>query len=242
MTESSGSSGVRIAVVIPALNEEDALPRVLQEIPPGLAERIVVVDNGSTDQTTAAALANGAEAISEPRRGYGSACLAGLEHVRKTGAPEIVVFLDADYSDHPGEMPDLVAPILMDEAELVIGSRVLGKAAPGALLPQARYGNALATTLIRWRWGVEFTDLGPFRAIRWAALETLAMQEVNFGWTVEMQVKAARQGLRCKEIPVSYRKRVGSSKITGTLRGTIGAGTRILWLIGKEAIRLPWTR
>lgn len=240
MSDRSDIPGVRIAVVIPALNEEQALPKVLAEIPGELVERVVVVDNGSTDQTMAVARAGGAEPISEPRRGYGSACLAGLEHLRRSGAPEIVVFLDADYSDHPAEMQDLISPIVMDEADLVIGSRVLGNAAPGALLPQARYGNLLATTLIRWRWGVEFSDLGPFRAIRWSALESLRMREINYGWTVEMQVKAARQGLRCEEIPVSYRKRVGRSKITGTVRGTVGAGTRILWLIGREAIRVPW--
>jgi len=227
----------RVAVVIPALDEEDSIPLVIAEIPGEVAGRVVVVDNGSRDGTAEAAAGAGAEVVREPRRGYGAACLAGLERLRRTGPPEVVVFLDADRSDHPGEMGRVAGPVLSGEADLVVGSRVLGEAEPGALLPQARWGNGLATSLIRLRWGVAFTDLGPFRAANWEVLERMRMSETNFGWTVEMQVKAARLGLRCLEVPVSYRRRIGRSKITGTLRGTLGAGSRILYLIGREAIR-----
>lgn len=223
-------------MVIPALNEEKAVGLVVSEVPARLGARVVVVDNASEDATAAAAIRAGAEVVREARRGYGRACLAGIAHLRRTGPPEVVVFLDADRSDHPREMVRLVAPVLAGKADLVIGSRVLGRPDRGALLPQARWGNALATLLIRMRWGVRFTDLGPFRAMRWEALDRLEMSETNFGWTAQMQVRAARFGLRCEEVPVSYRRRLGRSKITGTLRGTLGAGSRILWVIGREAL------
>ena len=190
-----------------------------------------MADNGSTDGTARVAREGGAEVVPAPRRGYGSACLAGLDHLRRTGPPDVVVFVDADWSDHAEELPGLIAPILAGEADLVIGSRILGRREPGALLPQARAGNLVACAMIRLLYGHRFTDLGPFRAIRWEALERLRMSDPNFGWTAEMQVKALRHGLRCTEIPVSYRRRVGVSKITGTVSGTIRAGYKILWTV-----------
>ena len=220
-----------VDVVIPALNEERSLPSVLADLPRPPVRRIVVADNGSTDGTARVAWEGGAEVVEAPRRGYGSACLAGLDHLRRTGPPDIVVFVDADWSDHPEELPSLIAPILAGEADLVIGSRILGRREPGALLPQARAGNLVACAMIRLLYGHRFTDLGPFRAIRWEALERLKMADPNFGWTAEMQVKALRHGLRCAEVPVSYRRRVGVSKITGTVSGTIRAGYKILWTV-----------
>lgn len=222
-----------IDVVIPALNEEASLPLVLADLP-RTVRRVVVADNGSTDGTARVAREGGAEVVVAPRRGYGSACLAGLDHLRRTGPPGIVVFLDADYSDHPDELPGLVAPILAGEADLVIGSRALGHRERGALLPQARAGNLVACLLIRLFYGHRFTDLGPFRAIRWEALERLEMADPNFGWTAEMQVKAVRRGLKCTEVPVSYRRRTGVSKITGTISGTLRAGYKILWTVARH--------
>ena len=189
---------------------------------------MIVVDNASTDATATVARTSGATVVSEPRPGYGSACLAGLRYLRANGPPDIVVFLDGDYSDHPDELPLLLEPIRKGRAQLVIGSRVLGERERGALLPQARAGNWVACGLIRWLYGHVYTDLGPFRAITWTGLEALAMSDTTFGWTAEMQVKALRQGLKVMEVPVSYRRRVGVSKITGTLRGTILAGYKIL--------------
>lgn len=228
-------------MVIPALNEEASIGRVLADIPRSGAgfvlEHVVVVDNGSRDGTAEAARRGGAETLSEPRRGYGQACLTGIAWLSTPGRrPDILVFLDADYSDFPAELPGVVAPIASGEADLVIGSRVIGHREAGALLPQARFGNWLATRLIRLFWGASWTDLGPFRAIRFDRYEELGMVDRNFGWTVEMQVKGARRGLRGVEVPVSYRKRIGSSKVTGTIHGTLAAGTKILWTIFREAL------
>lgn len=225
----------RIAVVIPALNEEASLPLVLADIPRELVQRIVVVDNGSADRTALVAAAHGALVVQEPERGYGSACLRGLAELAKD-PPDIVVFLDADYSDHPDELPQIVQPILDGRAVMVLGSRLAGHRERGAMPPQSVWGNRLACFLMRCLFGARYTDLGPFRAIRWEALEKLGMCDRNFGWTVEMQIKAARQGLRSMEVPVSYRRRVGASKISGTVRGTILAGSKILYLIGKYGI------
>jgi glycosyltransferase involved in cell wall biosynthesis len=223
----------RISLVIPALNEELSLPLVLKALPRDLLHEIVVVDNGSTDATARVAGQAGARVVTEPVRGYGSACLTGIAAL---DAPDIVAFLDADYSDHPEELPEVLAPVLEDRADLVIGSRMIGRREPRAMLPQALFGNWLATLLIRIFWGTEFTDLGPFRAIRADALRRLDMQDRDFGWTVEMQVKAAQHGLRCMEVPVSYRKRIGSSKITGTVSGTVRASIKILSTIFRAAL------
>ncbi|MDD9944480.1 MAG: glycosyltransferase family 2 protein [Myxococcales bacterium] len=220
---------MNVDVVIPALNEASSLPLVLGEVPSSV-RRVVVADNGSSDGTGSVARGAGAEVVWEPRRGYGSACLAALSHLA-SDPPEAVVFLDGDHSDHPGELPRLVSPIAAGHAELVIGSRTRGRHAPGALTPQQIVGNWLACELIYRRYGVRFTDLGPFRAITWRALSELRMVDRDYGWTVEMQLKAARDGLRCTEVPVSYRQRVGQSKVSGTVRGTIGASFKILsWL------------
>jgi glycosyltransferase involved in cell wall biosynthesis len=221
----------RIDVVIPALDEEASLPLVLAALPRPPVRRIVVADNGSRDGTARVAGEGGAEVVAAGRRGYGSACLAALDHLRRHDPPDVVVFVDADYSDHPEELPRLVAPLLAGEADLVIGSRVLGEREPGALLPQARAGNLVACVLIRLLYGHRFTDLGPFRAALWPALERLGMADPDFGWTAEMQVKALRHRLRVTEVPVSYRHRVGVSKITGTVAGTLRAGYKILWTV-----------
>ncbi len=219
-----------ISVIIPAYNEQDSVGKVISEIPADVVSQIVVVDNGSTDETAEVARRYGAEVVYESKRGYGQACLRGLLAIKD---PDIVVFMDADYSDYPEELIELCRPISNDLADLVIGSRVSGKAAPGALLPQARFGNWLAVFLIKRLFGVEFSDLGPFRAIRYGCLKKLNMSDTDFGWTVEMQVKAASRNMRCVEIPVRYRKRIGSSKITGTLSGSLRAGSKILLTIFK---------
>jgi len=231
-----------VDVVIPALDEEASLPSVLadlaglNEAAAGTVRRVVVADNGSRDGTARVAREGGAVVVDAPRKGYGSACLAGLDWLRANDPPTVVVFLDADYSDHPDELPHVAGPILAGEADLVIGSRALGEREPGALLPQARAGNLVACVLIRLLYGHRYTDLGPFRAIRWEALERLAMEDPNFGWTAEMQVKALRHGLRVTEVPVSYRRRVGVSKITGTLKGTVLAGYKILSTVLRYAL------
>jgi hypothetical protein len=217
-----------VDAVIPARNEERSLPLVLAALPRPPVRRVVVCDNGSTDGTARAAAGGGAEVVSEPRPGYGRACLRALARLRQHGPPDVVAFLDADFSDHPDELPLLLAPIAAGEADLVVGSRILGRREPGALLPQARAGNLVACWLIRLLYGHRYTDLGPFRAVTWEALERLGMRDPDFGWTAEMQVKALRLRLRVREVPVSYRRRVGTSKITGTLSGTLRAGWRIL--------------
>ena len=221
-----------IDVVIPALDEERALPYVLRGIPRPPVRRVVVADNGSTDRTAAVAEEDGAEVVHEPERGYGAACLRALAHLRND-PPDIVVFLDGDYSDHPDELPSLVQPIIDGEAELVIGSRATGTAARGALSPQQRIGNAIASGALRALYGVRYTDLGPFRAIRWDTLQRLQMCDRNYGWTVEMQIKAAQQRVPYCEVPVSYRRRIGVSKVSGTVRGSVSAGAKILWLLGR---------
>lgn len=219
----------RITLLLPALNEEQALPQVFAQLPRELFSQIIVVDNGSTDCTAEVARQLGATVVREFRRGYGQACLTGLTQVADdTG---IVVFLDADGSDVPSEIEHLLAPILAEEADLVIGSRVSGQAEPGALRWQQRWGNRLATLMIRALYGVRYTDLGPCRAIRWRALRALDLQDRNYGWTAEMQIKAAQRGLRIREVPVSYRRRIGESKISGTIRGTLLAGGKIIWTI-----------
>lgn len=221
-----------VAVVIPAQNEEGSIGRVIAAIPQWVDD-IVVCDNGSTDRTPEVARAHGARVVFERHRGYGSACLTALAALER---PDVVVFLDGDYSDHPEEMAAVVDPVLAGEADLVVGSRVRGRRARGALTPQARVGNWFACHLLRWVWGVRYTDLGPFRAIRFSALKRLQMGDPDFGWTAEMQVKAAIHGLRAIEVPVSYRRRIGRSKISGTLRGSVRAGIKIIYTILAPAL------
>jgi glycosyltransferase involved in cell wall biosynthesis len=223
-----------VDVIVPALNEARSLPLVIGDIPRDRVRSIVVADNGSTDGTGEVARALGCVVVPEPRRGYGSACLAALRAVgRQSPLPDAVVFLDADHSDHADELPGLLAPIESGGADLVVGSRALGRRERGALYPQQRLGNALAGFLIRRLYGVTVTDLGPFRAIRWDALSRLAMTDRDYGWTAEMQVKAFKLGLCYAEVPVSYRRRVGRSKIAGTVRGTVLAGVKIVSTILK---------
>jgi glycosyltransferase involved in cell wall biosynthesis len=241
--------GVRVGMVIPALDEEEALPQVLAELPTGRLDRIVVVDNGSTDRTPIVARDGGAEVVEEPRRGYGQACLAGIARLledagegRRALTDEgVVVFLDADHSDFPEDLPVGLEPVLSGEADLCIGSRVLGGATMDALLPQAWFGNRLACFLMLVLFGARHTDLGPFRAVRVDALRHLRMGDRDFGWTVEMQLKARTARLSVVEVPVRYRQRVGRSKITGTLSGTLRAAWKILGWIFSWRIRL-WLR
>jgi glycosyltransferase involved in cell wall biosynthesis len=223
-----------VLVIIPAFNEAESIEQVIADIPEEFVTEVVVVNNASTDKTEMNAAKAGATVLRETRKGYGYACLKGIEYAKsKSEPPDIIVFLDGDYSDFPSEIVSLVQPIQQAGVDLVIGSRTLGKREVGAMLPQAMFGNWLATRLIRWFYGVRFTDLGPFRAIKFEKLLALQMQDTTFGWTVEMQVKAAKQNLKCIEVPVSYKKRIGVSKITGTVSGTLKAGYKILWTIFK---------
>jgi glycosyltransferase involved in cell wall biosynthesis len=226
----------RIVLIMPALDEEAALPRVLADLTPyyrrgigapPLLDEVVLVDNGSRDRTAHLARAAGVTVLHEPQRGYGAACQRALAELRRRPA-DLVVFMDADHSDDAGDLPRLVRPILAGEADLVIGSRTRGAHEPGALLPQARFGNWLATGCIRRLYGFQYTDLGPFRAVRGAALERLGLRDRDYGWTVEMQVRALQEGLRVVEVPVAYRRRVGRSKISGTVIGSVRAGMKIL--------------
>lgn len=225
-------NGQNIGVIIPALNEEQAIGKVIAEIPDWV-DRIIVVDNGSIDRTGQVARQAGAKVVREDEPGYGAACLAGLAALP---AVDVIVFLDGDYSDYPDDMALLVDPILNGRADLVIGSRVLGACERGALTPVQVFGNWLATRLIRLFWGEKFTDLGPFRAISAPALDQIGMADRDYGWTVEMQVKAAQLGLRCKEEPVRYRNRIGTSKVSGTIGGSFKAGVKILSVIGWQAL------
>ena len=220
----------RISVIIPAFNEEDSIGLVLDALPQNLIHEVIVVDNNSTDNTARSASEKGARVVAEQRRGYGSACLKGISVLDN---PDIVVFLDGDFSDYPEELVKLVAPIESGEMDFVLGSRMILPESRSALLPQSRYGNQLAVFLMRLFFRHLYTDLGPFRAIRYESLQAIAMQDTNFGWTVEMQIKAVKKGLRILEIPVKYRERVGVSKITGTFSGTIKAGTKIIYTIFK---------
>lgn len=238
--KSDGERGVfgarrpRVGVIIPALNEEKAIKLVLRDIPRSIVDEVIVVDNGSTDGTARAAESLRATVQSEPERGYGAACLKGVACLGPE--IEIVVFLDADYSDHPDELGTLVRPIAENLADFVLGSRMLRKESRKALTLHQRWGNRLATKLVEWRFGYRFTDLGPFRAIRRDVLDRLRMQDRGFGWTVEMQVKAACVGLRALEVPVRYRSRIGRSKISGTVWGSLRAGVKILHTIAKYAL------
>lgn len=232
------AASIRVAAVIPAHNEESSVALVVADLPRALVERVVVCDNDSTDGTARAARDAGATVVQEPRRGYGAACLRALQTL-ESDPPDIVLFLDADRSDDATEAAALLAPILEGRADFVVGSRILGGAEPGSLTPVQRFGNRLAAALLRSLYGVRATDLGPFRAIRWESLQGLGMRDRDFGWTVEMQVKAARRGLRTLEVPVRYRKRAAGSpsKISGTLRGSFLAGSKILGTIALDYLR-----
>ena len=220
----------RISIIIPAYNEESSIGLVLDALPQEKLHEIIVVDNGSTDATARVAQEHGARVVKEPRKGYGSACLKGIDEL---DAPDIVVFIDGDFSDFPEEIVLLIGPIETGEKDFVLGSRMILPKSQSALLPQARYGNRLAVFLIKLFFKHEFTDLGPFRAIRYSSLMSIGMKDMDFGWTVEMQIKAVRNGLRIREVPVNYRKRVGISKISGTVLGTFRASTKIIYTIFK---------
>ncbi|MFK7771078.1 MAG: glycosyltransferase family 2 protein [Saprospiraceae bacterium] len=224
-----------IDVIIPAYNEEESIGKVVADIPKELVRDILVCNNASTDNTKSVATAGGAIVLDQPLKGYGNACLKGIEYIKnrpENEKPNIVVFLDGDYSDHPEEMT-LLVDALLEGNDMVIGSRALGDMESGAMMPQQVFGNWLATNLIRLFYNYQFTDLGPFRAIRYDKLMEIDMQDRDFGWTVEMQVKAAKHKLKCTEIPVTYRRRIGVSKVSGTIKGTILAGHKILWTIFK---------
>ena len=221
-----------IRVIIPAFNEERSIPFVIRDIPMDLVEEVIVVNNASTDQTEKEAINAGATALTESIPGYGNACLKGIEYV-KNEYPEtdIIVFLDGDYSDYPEQLPQLVRPILEGKMDLVIGSRATGQRESGSMTIPQLFGNWLATSLLKLFYGLRFTDLGPFRAIRFNKLLEIDMKDRTYGWTVEMQLKAAKKKLRCTEVPVNYKRRIGVSKVSGTVKGTLLAGYKILYTI-----------
>lgn len=221
-------------MIIPAFNERNAVGLVVEEIPKNRVSEIIVVDNGSDDDTFEQAQKHGATALRESRKGYGQACLKGLAHIAQSATqPDIVVFLDGDHSDYPEQLPDLVQPIIANRADQVIGSRALGTKEKGSMTPQQIFGNWLACSLMKWVYGVRYTDLGPFRAIRYSSLLQMNMQDTNYGWTVEMQLKAAKLKIRTVDVPVNYRQRIGVSKVSGTVKGTIMAGYKIIFTIFK---------
>ncbi|HUR30759.1 MAG TPA: glycosyltransferase family 2 protein [Saprospiraceae bacterium] len=225
-----------VDVIIPAYNEEESIGKVLRDIPKDLVRQIIVSNNNSSDGTADHALQMGAIVVHQPKQGYGNACLKAIDYLKSQNSadhPDIIVFMDADYSDYPGEMKALIDPIIAGK-DLVIGSRVIGNYGKGSMTLQQIFGNWLATKMIRLFYGMHFTDLGPFRAIRWSKLLELNMQDKNFGWTVEMQIKAAKSKFSVVEVPVSYRKRIGVSKISGTLRGSVQAGYKIITSILKS--------
>ncbi len=224
-----------VYLIIPAFNECASIGKVISDVPSTLVEEIIVIDNASTDKTSEVAAKSGATVLFETRKGYGFACLKGIDYVRpKATDNDIIVFIDGDYSDFPQELSILLKPIQSGLADLVIGSRVLGNRQANSMLIQQIVGNWIATRLIKILFRTQFTDLGPFRAIKWGALEKLKMTDKTFGWTVEMQVKAAKFKLNCQEVPVSYRKRIGVSKVSGTINGAFMAGYKILLTIFKN--------
>lgn len=226
----------KVCLIIPALNESSAIGKVIDDIPNELVDKVVIVDNGSTDNTSDVAKTHGATVILESRRGYGNACLAGISSLEKL-PPEIVVFIDGDYSSDPKEIDRVLMPILTDEADLVIGYRSSSKMEKGSMPLHAKFGNWFALTLINILYGRSFEDLGPFRAIKWDTLKRLKMKSPTYGWTVEMMVKALRRKMRIKEVEVSYRKRIGKSKISGTVTGTLKAGYHIIATIIHNSTR-----
>ena len=223
----------KIVVIIPAFNEENSIAKVVNDIPKGLVDEVIVVNNNSNDDTDINARNAGATVLHEDRPGYGYACLKGITYVNQLQSlPDIVVFIDADNSDHPEEIPLLVQPII-NGMDMVIGSRALGKKEKGSMTPQQVFGNWLATLLLKIIYDVRYTDLGPFRAIRYDRLVEINMQDTTYGWTVEMQLKAAKLKMKIMEVPVNYRKRIGFSKISGTIKGTVMAGYKIITTIFK---------
>lgn len=223
-----------VTVIIPALNEEKSIGAVLEAIPDLLVDEVIVVDNGSSDRTPEIAQRRGAKVVSEPQLGYGAACLRGIAEIGEDC--KIVVFLDADFSDYPEDLGELLSPLISGKADLVIGTRTTLSESRMALTPQQRYGNWLATTLVALFFGHRYTDLGPFRAIRRSSLESLSMSDRGYGWTIEMQIKAVRTKLRIAEVPVRYRIRIGRSKISGTVKGTVLAGGKIIYTILRFAL------
>ena len=221
-----------ISVIIPAFNEEKSIGKVVTDIPKDIVKHVIVVNNNSTDNTVEVAKKAGAIVLDEPRKGYGWACLKGIDKAYEHGT-EIVVFLDGDYSDYPEEIKDVIAPILEQDMDMVIGSRVLGKREKGSLTPQQVFGNWLATRLMRVFYRAKFTDLGPFRAIKAESLKKLKMADKTYGWTIEMQIKAAKHNMKFCEVPVNYRKRIGVSKVSGTVKGTVLAGIKIIFAVFK---------
>ncbi|EAZ80136.1 glycosyltransferase family 2 protein [Algoriphagus machipongonensis] len=222
-----------VDVIIPAYNEEKSIPKVIAEIPE-FVRNVVVANNNSTDNTKKAAEDAGAMVVFEPQKGYGRACLTAMDWVKSQDIqPDIVVFLDGDYSDYPEEMTDLVQPILEGKADMVIGSRAKGQKESGSMTFPQVFGNWLATTMMKYIQKADYSDLGPFRAIIWSKLLDLNMVDQNFGWTIEMQIKAHKKGLRYTEVPVNYRKRIGVSKVSGTVKGVFGAGYKIIFTIFK---------
>ena len=226
----------KISVIIPALDEEPSIGLVVGDIPRDLVDEVIVVDNGSIDRTAEVAEAAGARSVREDQKGYGAACLKGIAEIDKD-PPDIVVFLDGDYSDYPEEVRDIVQPILDDEADFVLGTRMTDTRDKDAIGPTSVLGNWLAGRILKIFWGADFTDLGPFRAIKYDALKSLNMIDENYGWTIEMQIKAVRAGLRWREVPVRYRKRIGVPKITGTFMGSVKACSKIVYTMGKYALR-----
>lgn len=223
-----------IDVIIPAFNEENSVGKVVRDIPKNWVREVVVVNNNSNDRTSEEASKAGATVLDEPCQGYGYACLKAMDYLeKKEQKADIIVFLDADYSDYPEELPEVVRPILEQEMDMVIGSRALGKRQRGSMTPQQIFGNWLATFLMKLFYGVKYTDLGPFRAIRFDKLLALRMQDKTYGWTIEMQLKAAKQKMRTCEVAVNYRPRIGVSKVSGTVKGTIMAGYKIIGAIFK---------
>lgn len=229
---------MKVKVIIPVFNESGSIGHVVRDIPAHLVNEVIVVNNGSTDDTANIASMAGATVLTETEKGYGAACLKGMEYVRAMNddeTPDVIVFLDGDYSDYPEEIEQLLLPIQAGTHDMVIGSRALGMKEKGSMTVQQIFGNWLATRMMRWFFNADYSDLGPFRAIRWTALEKLEMKDRNYGWTVEMQIKAAKKGLRYTEIPVRYRKRIGKSKVSGTVKGTVMAGYKIITTIIKYA-------
>lgn len=226
---------MRIAVIIPAYNEEKSIAKVIADIPAGLADEIVVVNNNSTDGTEREALNAGATVLRESFQGYGASCLKAMSYL-ESKMPDVVVFIDGDYSDYPEEMALLTDPIIKGNYDFVLGSRVTGKREKGALPLQSRLGSIIAGFLMKIFWKIEYTDLGPFRAVKFDRLLQLNMKDKWYGWTVEMQIKAVKKNLKILELPVSYRKRIGKSKVTGTLKGTVMASVIIIKTIFAQLL------